>query len=100
MSRYLDIVREAAAKSVVPGQEERDVLLSRNFGAVIEATFRPASDVAESESVCPRDVQFPPCPVCGASRYWISRGLVRCGSKNCLSAPRFALISVEFHPVQ
>ncbi len=61
---------------------------------VIEATFRTASVPA-----C-RTVEFPPCPICGETRYWLSRGgLVRCGTKRCTSAARFQLISLEIQAV-
>lgn len=99
MGRYLDIVRQAAAESLAPVQTGH-VRLTTSSAAVIEATFRPAADVSTHESVSPTNTQFPPCPVYGATRYWISRGLVRCGSKSCYSAPRFVLVSIEFHPVQ
>jgi hypothetical protein len=66
---------------------------------VIEATFRPAPDVARFESAAMLDHQFPPCPECGTRRYWISRGKVMCGSRTCYSAVRFILTSIEYHPI-
>lgn len=45
-------------------------------------------------------VEFPPCPVCGESRYWLaSGGRVLCGSKRCASAQRFRLVALEFHAI-
>jgi len=67
---------------------------------VIQATFRSAAvtEAARQPSAIV-DHQFPPCPECGASRYWISRGKVMCGSKACFSAVRFVLISIEYHAI-
>jgi hypothetical protein len=78
---------------------KRDLLsiLSNTADQVIEATFRPATAPMVDRGVNP---EFPPCPVCGATRYWVSHGLVRCGSKRCLSAPRFILTCIEFRAVQ
>jgi len=66
---------------------------------VIEATFRSTADEAARPASALVDHQFPPCPECGASRYWISRGKVMCGSRTCYSAVRFILTSVEYHPI-
>ena len=66
---------------------------------VIEATFRSAADIGRLEPARVFEHQFPPCPECGASRYWISRGKVMCGSKTCYSAVRFILTNIEFHAV-
>jgi hypothetical protein len=45
-------------------------------------------------------VEFPPCPVCGESRYWLAPGgRVLCGSKRCAGAQRFRLIAIEYHPM-
>ncbi|MGA7869390.1 MAG: hypothetical protein WCA22_00685 [Candidatus Binatus sp.] len=68
----------------------------RADGKIVEATFRPAADVAR---LAVQDHQFPPCPKCGASRYWISGNKVLCGSKVCYSALRFILTSIQFHPI-
>jgi hypothetical protein len=73
---------------------------SEGAAAIIEATFKPTVDpVLRQVNVAPANPQFPPCPKCGATRYWISREKVMCGSKSCYSAVRFILTSIEFHPV-
>jgi hypothetical protein len=43
--------------------------------------------------------EFPPCPECGATRYWISRSKVMCGSRTCRSAVRFVLTQIEYFPI-
>jgi hypothetical protein len=83
-------------------QSKRELLriLSQSSGAtehVIEATFRDATTTMPDQAISP---EFPPCPVCGATRYWICRGMVLCGSKRCGSAARFVLTSIEFRAVQ
>ena len=69
----------------------------------IEATFRPtAADPVWPQvgaEVVPLNPEFPPCPECGATRYWISGGRVLCGSRRCYSAVRFILTWIEYHPV-
>jgi len=63
---------------------------------VIEATFKDAS-ASRTTINAP---EFPPCPRCGQSRYWLaSGGRVLCGTKQCASALRFQLIALKFHPV-
>jgi len=70
---------------------------------VIDATFRPtATDPVWPQmgrEVIPLDPEFPPCPVCGSPRYWISKGKVMCGSRRCYSAVRFILTSIAYHQV-
>lgn len=63
---------------------------------IFEATFRRTTDNADPGLA---KVSFPECPECGAIRFWISGGLMRCGSKVCASAPRFVLVALQFHPV-
>jgi hypothetical protein len=63
---------------------------------VIEVIFRPCEDDRES---VPIEAGFRPCPQCGYTRYWVSRGYLRCGSKACNSAPRFALVAVSYRPI-
>jgi hypothetical protein len=75
---------------------EAPTALTKPSEHLIEATFRVATEGGSAQT----GIQFPQCPVCGATRYWISRGLVLCGSKRCASAPRFVLTSLEFHAVQ
>lgn len=113
-SRGIDLVPNGEKLTVTPSSrltdEDRTVLraykcdllriLSRSVETperVIEATFREAPATIPDQAI---SSEFPPCPVCGAARYWISRGLVLCGSKRCGSAPRFVLTSIEFHAVQ
>jgi hypothetical protein len=61
---------------------------------IIEATFTPMSEPTS------KGADFPPCPVCGQIRYWLaSGGRVLCGTKQCASAQRFRLLSLEFHRV-
>jgi hypothetical protein len=113
-SRGIDLVPNGEKLTVTPSSrltdDDRAVLraykcdllriLSRSAGTpehVIEATFRDAPATISDQAISP---EFPPCPVCGATRYWISRGLVLCGSKRCGSAARFVLTSIEFRAVQ
>lgn len=83
--------------------------VAKTMDHVIEATFRSATKVgmpvaavehAARQSVTPVNPEFPPWPKCGAARYWISRGMVLCGSRTCYSAVRFVLTKIEYHPVQ
>jgi hypothetical protein len=61
---------------------------------VIEATFITARASTHN------DAEFPPCPVCGQVRYWLtSGGRVLCGTKKCASAQRFQMVALKFHPV-
>jgi hypothetical protein len=64
---------------------------------VIEATFTPTQAPSSAPAVA---LEFPPCPVCGATRYWVSRGFLRCGSKRCESQSRFFLTRIEVHSLQ
>jgi hypothetical protein len=61
---------------------------------VIEMIFKACG--GEAAQITP---EFPPCPECGAARYWVSRGFLRCGSKKCDSAPRFALVAISYSPI-
>jgi hypothetical protein len=70
--------------------------VSETVPSVIEVTFKPCKDDGEPGLIEPG---FPPCPQCGTARYWVSRGYLRCGSKACRSAPRFALIAISYRPI-
>jgi hypothetical protein len=59
----------------------------------------PLVEYAEPHAVTPVSPEFPPCPKCGSTRYWISRGKVLCGSRTCYSAVRFILTKLEYHQV-
>jgi hypothetical protein len=70
----------------------------------VEAIFGDAAEWIEpplvvGEKVLPMNPEFPPCPVCGSARYWISKGKVMCGSRRCYSAVRFILTRIEYYPV-
>jgi len=92
-SRLSDADR-AAIRAYKP--ELLRILAGVRPSAVIEATFSTARAPSSGSAVVP---EFPACPRCGATRYWISRGLLRCGSRACASAPRFVLTSLAFHAI-
>jgi hypothetical protein len=92
-SRLSDADR-AAIRACKP--ELLRILAGVRPSAIIEATFRIASAPSSDSAVAP---DFPPCPECGATRYWISLGMLRCGSRACASAPRFVLTSLAFHAI-
>jgi hypothetical protein len=99
VSRYLKLIetRNASASETVRAPE-----VTKSTPTMVEATFRPTVELGEPQQgpkVIRLNPQFPPCPKCGAVRYWISRGNVMCGSRTCYSAVRFILTSIEFYPV-
>jgi hypothetical protein len=53
--------------------------------------------VEPREKVTPVSPDFPPCPACGTSRFWISNlGKVVC---SVCGETRFILASISYHPV-
>jgi hypothetical protein len=87
-----DAERDSPLNLVPDAPKERDSVGQPE--SIIEATFTTAPTPTYS------DAEFPPCPVCGSVRYWLaSGGRVLCGTKQCASALRFQLVTLEFHRV-
>jgi len=80
----------------LPISTETAAPVSETVPSVIEATFKACEAASEPILIEP---DFPPCPECGANRYWVSRGYLRCGSKACNSAPRFFLVAFRTEPI-
>jgi hypothetical protein len=102
VSRYLKLIETSSLRAAeAVGVPEP----AKTTPDVVEATFRAAKAVALSacepisNKMVPVRPEFPPCPECGATRYWISLGKVMCGSRRCYSAVRFILTRIEYHQV-
>jgi len=91
--KVVEVAEVAATQSRFP--KARDAALGP-MPAVIELVFKRCEGRVESQLIGPG---FPECPACGATRYWISGGLLRCGSRACASAARFVLTSLAFHTI-
>lgn len=104
-ARGIHVVPEGGNLAVEPAEQLSDAdraeirlakpellrILASRPERIIEATFTPADASLYSR------VEFPPCPSCGQVRYWLAPGgRVLCGTKQCASALRFQIVTLEF----
>jgi hypothetical protein len=78
----------------LPISTETGAPVSETVPSVIEMIFRSCESGSGLVLLEPGP-EFPPCPECGATRSWVSRGYLRCGSRACNSAARFALVKMS-----
>jgi hypothetical protein len=78
----------------LPISTETGAPVSETAPSVIEMIFRSCKS-GRGLMLLEPGPEFPPCPECGATRYWLSRGYLRCGSRACNSAARFALVKMS-----
>jgi hypothetical protein len=101
MGKYLDLIN-AVRDVVVAKPKARDRAEATDSpsqsGAIIEAILRPTIPWPDLlAAVKPQNPQFPACPGCHHTRYWISaRGRVVCGK---CGEVRFVLVAIQYHPV-